>query len=224
MNTSKTLWSLLLGGALLTAACGDAKSAMNPVAPTAVVAGATLHDESGGAVSSGMGKPANPGNGNGNSNNGNNGNGNGNGNNGGGNGNGKGNQPTVPVAPTLPTNTTPPAPTNTTPTTTRKVEIEGMISAKGTAQITVNGQAIDVPATATIRHGNTPFTFADLHVGDRVHVKGDRTTTGTGATATTTIEATEVKLQNPGDDEDENEEGEDGGTPSSTGSAIRPRG
>ncbi|HEX8031624.1 MAG TPA: Calx-beta domain-containing protein [Vicinamibacterales bacterium] len=81
-----------------------------------------------------------------------------------------------------------------------------MISAKSGDSITVNAQAVVVPLNCVIRHGNTQFTFADLHVGDRVHVKGTRTTTGVGALAVSTIEATEVKLQNPGGGDDGEEE------------------
>ena len=40
MTTLKITWSLVLAGALVTAACGDSKSSMNPVAPSAVVIGA----------------------------------------------------------------------------------------------------------------------------------------------------------------------------------------
>lgn len=166
---------------VLTAACSDSKSSMNPVAPTAVVADGTQSDQSSGGISTGTkGKPANPGNGNGN--------------NGGGNGNGNGQQPSTP-SPSQP-------PSNTTPTTTSKVEIEGLIAFKSGDAITVNAQAVTVPLDCVIRHGNTRFTFADLQVGDRVHVKGTRTTTGSGATATTKIDASEVKLQNPGDGDD----------------------
>jgi hypothetical protein len=205
MNTLKIL-SLVIAGSIVTVACGDSKSSMNPVAPSAVVIGAQNDEASAGdAVSTTTGGPK-PGNGNGNGNgnsgggngNGNSGGGNGNGNSGGGNGNGNGNdkgkdQPTVPTpGNTTPGNTTPVAPV------TRKVEIEGLIAAKAGDSITVNGQTVVVPSACPIRHGSTRFTFADLHVGDRVHVRAMRSTTGTGATATTTIEATEVKLQNPG--------------------------
>ena len=38
----------------------------------------------------------------------------------------------------------------------------------------------DVPATATIRHGNKVLTLADILIGDHVEVKGTRTTTGPG--------------------------------------------
>ncbi len=88
-------------------------------------------------------------------------------------------QPTVPTVPTPgnvtpPTNTTPPAPS------TRKVEIEGLITAKAGDSIIVNGQTVVVPATCPIRHGSTSFSLADLRVGDRVHVRASRTTNGSG--------------------------------------------
>ena len=198
MNTLKIL-SLVIAGSIVTVACGDSKSSMNPVAPSAVVIGAQNDEASAGdAVSTTTGGPK-PGNGNGNGNgNSGGGNGNGNGNSGGGNGNGNGNdkgkdQPTVPApGNTTPGNTTPVAPV------TRKVEIEGLIAAKAGDSITVNGQTVVIPSACPIRHGSTRFTFADLHVGDRVHVRAMRSTTGSGATATTSIEATEVKLQNAG--------------------------
>lgn len=46
-----------------------------------------------------------------------------------------------------------------------------------------------VPVDAVIRHGSTPLLFADLRVGDIVHVKGTRTATG--------VTAREVYVQNP---------------------------
>ena len=57
MNTLKITWSLVLAGAVVTAACGDSKSSMNPVAPSAVVIGAQS-EEAGdpGAVSDATGK------------------------------------------------------------------------------------------------------------------------------------------------------------------------
>lgn len=73
------------------------------------------------------------------------------------------------------------------------VQIEGVISAKGSNTITVNAEVITVPSNAVIRHGNKTFTFDDLKVGDRVHVAGLR-----GAQ---NVEASEVKLQNPGEQE-----------------------
>lgn len=194
---SLKMWSLVIVGTVAAAACGDSKSSMNPVAPSAVVVGAQSDEaDAGDGVSTATGKPANPGNGNGNGKPENPGNGNG-----GDNGNGNGKQPTTTPTPgnTSPGNTTPAAPT------TRKVEIEGLISAKAGDSITVNGQTVVVPSSCTIRHGSTRFTFSELGVGDRVHVRAMRTTTGAGATASTTLEATEVMLQNPsgsgGDDD-----------------------
>ena len=64
--------------------------------------------------------------------------------------------------------------------------------------ITVGGQQVVVPSTCPIRHGQTPFTFADLQVGDRVHVRASRLTSDSVVVmAVTTLEATEVILQNP---------------------------
>ena len=80
MTSLNKTWPLILAGAVLTAACGESNSSMNPVAPSAVVSGAQGIDAgaSGGVVSTTGGpKPGN-------------GNGGGNGNSGGGNGNGNG--------------------------------------------------------------------------------------------------------------------------------------
>lgn len=210
MYTSKTLWSLVLVGSALTAACSDSKSSSNPTAPSALTS-AALNSEAGftDGVSSATGGPrGNNGGGNGNGGS-DNGNGNGNGNGGGkpddpgnGNGNGNGNQPPPPSAPQPPTNTSPAAPG------AKKVEIEGLISAKSVDSITVNGQTVVVPSSCVIRHGSTTFQFSDLNVGDRVHVRAERITTGTGSAATTTLQATEVMLQNPGggDDDDEGDD------------------
>jgi hypothetical protein len=181
MSTLKITWSLVFAGAVLTAACSDSKSSMNPVAPSAVVSGAQSEEAGGDGVSTTLGKPSHPGNGNGDGN-------------GNGKDNGKGKQPNVPSAPQPPTNTTPGGPSS------KKVEIEGLISAKGGDSITVNGQQVVVPSTCPIRHGQTMFTFADLHVGDRVHVRASKTTSESSRVlAVTTLEATEVILQNPGD-------------------------
>lgn len=193
MNPSLRLWPMVLGGALFAAACGDSKSSMNPVAPSAVVIDASQSDDSGGGVSSTTAKndkDKDKGK-----------NGNGNGKSGPGNG-----QPTAPTAPAVPGNVTPPS--NTTPPApvTAKVELEGRISAKSSTTITVNAQVISVPSTAVIRHGNTRFKLSDLRVGDRVHVKATRSTTGTGTAAKTAILATEIKRQNPGDPVDEEDD------------------
>ena len=162
MSAPRIVWSLLLSGAVATAACGDSKS-LNPVGPSAVVVQGPHSD----SVSGAKGGVPGPPDGKGKDNNG--------GDNGNGNGNGNGQNPQTPEAPGL-----------------KKVEIEGLISAKGNDSIVVNGQQIVVPSACPIRHGQTRFTFADLHLNDRVHVRANRTAV---------LEATEVILQNPGDGE-----------------------
>src|SRR5690349_4585157 len=117
MKISTSLWSLVLASAaILTAACGDSKSSMNPVAPSAVVLDGSQNSESGGVAGPQAkgGVPGPP------QDKGKNGNGNGNGN---GNDNGKQPNNSGPGTPTAPTNGSPAAPT------VRKVEIEGLISA-----------------------------------------------------------------------------------------------
>jgi hypothetical protein len=175
MTTLKFTWSLVIAGSLVTVACGDSKSSMNPVAPSAVVADAQS-SEAGDGVASPTAKGGVPGppedRG------------------------GKGKDPERTPPGKAPTNTSPSAPG------LKKVEIEGLISAKGGDSITVNGQQVVVPSTCPIRHGQTRFTFADLNVGDRVHVRAQKITTESSRVLVlTTLEATEVILQNPGDGE-----------------------
>ncbi len=83
-------------------------------------------------------------------------------------------------------------------------EIEGLIAAiNATARtLTVGDKTVSVPVSATIRHGNETVAFADLAVGQRVHVKAT-------ADATNTLVATEVMVQNAriGDDDDQEVEG-----------------
>jgi hypothetical protein len=82
-------------------------------------------------------------------------------------------------------------------------ELEGLIASINISARTmvVNGQTVSVPTSAVIRHGDKPFTLAELLVGQRVHVKG----TMNGST----LVATEVMLQdenvNPPGREDEAE-------------------
>ncbi len=107
-----------------------------------------------------------------------------------GNGNGNGNGPT-------PSTPTPPAPPPTNPTT-GKVEIEGLISAIAGTSITVNGQTVAVPVGTVIRHGSRTVAYSALRIGDRVHI--------TARMQGTVLEATEVKLQNPGGGDDDGDD------------------
>lgn len=201
MSIKNLIYSLMFSAAVVAVGCGESKLSMSPVAPSAVVTGA-LSDEAGaadtvsgptGGPRNGGGKPDTPGNGNGNGKPDSPGNG-------GGSDHGDRRPPSVPTPSHPPTHTTPPA--------AGKVEIEGEISATGPNTITVKAQSITVPDTCVIRHGNTRYILADLRVGDRVHVKGLRMTTGSGTAAITTIVASEVKLQHPDDDDDEDEDDE----------------
>ena len=173
MRTSKGLCALLIAGAFVTAACGDSKSSLNPVAPSAIEFDGSQNAQSGGIVGpqgkGGVpGPPADRGN---------------NSNDPGSGKNPNSGAPGTPTAPGL-----------------KKVQIEGVISFTGGDSITVNGQNVIVPSTCPIRHGSTLFDFADLHINDRVHVTATKVTDSTGAVASiTTLEATEVKLQNPGE-------------------------
>jgi hypothetical protein len=57
-----------------------------------------------------------------------------------------------------------------------EAQLEGQISAvnTGARTLVVRGVTVQVPTTATIRHGGTELTFDNLHVNDRVHVKGSK--------------------------------------------------
>lgn len=200
MRTLKATWSLVLACAVLTAACGDSKSSLNPTAPSAVSASA-LNDEASGAVEE-SGSTARGGNNN----------------RGGGNGNDKDKdkdkndkdkdreQPNVPGNGGPPSNTSPSAPGKS------KVEIEGLVQSVGAGSLTVNGQTVLVSADTVIRHGNRRFELSDINTGDRVHVKANRVSGGSNVAAS--LEATEIKLQNPGDDDDDDDDDDDNEGPS----------
>lgn len=185
MWTLKATWSLVLAGAVLTAACGDSKSSLNPTAPSAVSASA-LNDEASGAVAE-SGSTAR-----------------------GGNGHGKDkdkdkdkdrDQPDVPGNGGPPSNTSPSAPGKS------KVEIEGLVQAVGSDSLTVNGQTVLVSESTVIRHGNRRFQLSEINMGDRVHVKANRVSGGSNVAAS--LEATEIKLQNPGDGDDDDDDDDD---------------
>ena len=83
------------------------------------------------------------------------------------------------------------------PDSGKKAEVEGKITAKGAADITVSQQGkgdylANVDASTRIRKGNTTLTFDQLAVGNRVHVKGS----SLGLSGDTCgVQASEVKLQ-----------------------------
>lgn len=191
----RIMWTLVVAAALVAAACGDSKSSLNPTAPSALSAAASNAEASAEDVEAGsMANGPKPGNGNGNG-------GGGNGNRGGGNGNGNGNQPRTPA------NTSPTDPTSPVPPGKSKVEIEGLISAVDEVSITVNAQMVMVTDDTVIRKGNREYELSDLDRGDRVHVRAERVApSGTGALALATLQATEIRLQNPGSGDGDDDE------------------
>jgi hypothetical protein len=183
--------SLVFGCALVTAACSDSRSSLNPTAPSAISPDRVQVEASAAAVhSSSMANGPKPGKGNGNGN---------------GNGKGKGN------------GKNPRTPTTTSPGSTivpllpglGKVELEGLISEVDGESITVNQQTVMVTDDTVIRHGNQRFELSDLHEGDRVHVKAMRVSGGANAGADATLRAMEVKLQREGDAADEDDQEDD---------------
>ena len=142
MQTAK-ITAFVFGLALVTSACGDSMSSLNPTAPSSLSPD-SLNVQAGAAVaeSGSMGNAPKPGNGNGNGS-------------GNGNGNGNGNQQ--------------PTSTNTSPTATR-VQFEGLIDAVGSNSIKVNGLDVTVVSTTVIRHGDIHYQLSALQRGDRVHV------------------------------------------------------
>jgi Domain of unknown function (DUF5666) len=184
MPTLKLTGAIGLFCAVLATACADPSSSL-PTSPSAVSlsdssaqasavssSGSSAAIETGSApeLSAALGKPQGNGNGGGN------GNGNPNGN---GGGSGNGNRPPAVQAPAAPSS--------------KKVELEGLISAIAGNVLTVNSQDVVVPATVVVHHGSHVVDFADLVVGDRVHVRAEW--------LNDVLTATDVKMQNPGDEE-----------------------
>lgn len=91
-----------------------------------------------------------------------------------------------------------PSPKSFCPDAGRKAEVEGKITAKGASDVTVyqNGKGNFLAladAGTRIRKGNQTYTFEQLAIGNRVHVKG----TSSGLTGQTCgVAASEIKLQN----------------------------
>ena len=71
-----------------------------------------------------------------------------------------------------------------------EAEVEGLVTAINlTARtLTVRGKTVTVPTGTSIRHGDTVIDFAQIKIGDRVHVHGTKTASG--------ITATRIKVQN----------------------------
>jgi primosomal replication protein N len=92
-----------------------------------------------------------------------------------------------------------------------QAQLEGTITAKseGARTIEVHGVTVKVPSGVPIRHGDTSLTFANLHVEDRVHVKGTKEPSGVTATEVTVQHGEDTPGGGNGDDDhDGDDEGE----------------
>jgi hypothetical protein len=77
--------------------------------------------------------------------------------------------------------------------------VVGFVSATGVDSIMVNGVLVTAGPGAVIRHGNRHLEMADIAVGDHIVARGAMEITPTG----TTFIATEIKVQEQGEDDDD---------------------
>ncbi len=73
--------------------------------------------------------------------------------------------------------------------------VVGFVSAKFADTFTVNGITVAGGPGVVIRHGNRTLTMADIQVGDHIQARGSM--------EGTTLVATEIKVEDTGDDNDE---------------------
>ena len=78
-------------------------------------------------------------------------------------------------------------------------KVVGFVTAVTATSITVGDTVVTVTADTTIRHGHRMLTLADIQVGDHAQARG--TITGT------TFTASEIKVQDTGNDNDDTDEG-----------------
>lgn len=75
--------------------------------------------------------------------------------------------------------------------------VVGFVSARFADTLTVNGITVAGGPGVVIRHGNRALTMADIQVGDHIQARGNMDGT--------TLVATEIKVEDTGNDNDENE-------------------
>jgi len=86
------------------------------------------------------------------------------------------------------------------PGRSHEAKVVGFVSAKFGDTLTVNGITVVAGPGAVIRHGNRTLTMADIEVGDHLQARG--TMEGTA------LVATEIKVQDTGNDNDDVDEAE----------------
>ena len=79
-------------------------------------------------------------------------------------------------------------------------ELSGFVTARGVDTLTVRGTVVLVSSTTVIRHGHRTLAMSDIEVGDHVQARG--TMEGT------TLVATEIKVEDTGNDNDDEDEAE----------------
>src|SRR5687767_15721861 len=189
-SVRKRLLLIPFAAAALTVGCGEGQVLQSPTGPSSTVgSGSVLTADDGSSVATTastdeFGTLARGGNGKGNGN-GNSGGGNGNGgNSGGGNQNDQGENGGGPGR-------------------SHEDRVVGFVSATGLDSIMVNGILVTAGPGTVIRHGNRHLEMADIAVGDHIVARGAMEITPTR----TTFIATEIKVQEQGEDDD------DDGTP-----------
>ena len=78
-------------------------------------------------------------------------------------------------------------------------KVVGFVTATGAESLTVGGITVTATAATRIHHGNRVLTLADIHVGDHVQAYGVMTGT--------TLAATEIKVEDTGNDNDDDDHG-----------------
>jgi hypothetical protein len=85
------------------------------------------------------------------------------------------------------------------PGRSHEAKVVGFVSATGLDSIMVNGILVTAGPGTVIRHGNRHLEMADIVVGDHIVARGAMETTPTGRT----FIATEIKVQEQGEDDDD---------------------
>jgi len=78
----------------------------------------------------------------------------------------------------------------------RRGSLSGFVTAVGSDSITIRGITVNVTETTVIRHGHRLLELADIAIGDHAQAKGAMSADGT------TLTATEIKVENTGNDKD----------------------
>jgi primosomal replication protein N len=89
-----------------------------------------------------------------------------------------------------------------------QAQLEGTITDKSESARTleVHGVTVKVPSEVPIRHGSKSLTFANLHSGDRVHIKGSKDGDSITATEVNVQKGEDTPGNGNGNDDDDNDD------------------